>query len=103
MKKHLFLITVLLTAFQFSNAQTVQKVANGIWKITYGIPEKFLPTQFKNAPATDGLNKMQQVNTPPLDIKNIHFSQMAKGVLAEIRIDTSERFYGDTPPIRTSD
>lgn len=91
MKKDLFLITVLLITFQFSKAQTIQKVANGIWKMTYGTPEKHLPTEFKNPPATAGLNKMQQVNTMPLDIKNIHFSQMAKGVLAEIRIDTSEK------------
>ncbi|WP_297817411.1 TIM-barrel domain-containing protein [Segetibacter sp.] len=94
MKKNFFLIVILFANFQFSGAQTIQKIANGIWKITYGTPEKYLPTTFKNPPATEGLNKMQQVATPPIDVKNIHFSQMAKGVLAEIKIDTSERFYG---------
>ena len=90
----MFFITVLLMAFLATKAQTIQKVANGVWKITYGIPEKHLPAEFKNPPAAECLNKMQRVNDPPIDIKRIHFSQMAKGVLAEMLIDTSERFYG---------
>lgn len=94
MKKAFFLVAVLIIIFQLSQAQTIQQVGNGIWKITYGTPGKHLPAAFKNAPATGGLNKMQAANTPPFDIKNIHFSQMAKGILAEIIIDTSERFYG---------
>ncbi|MDB5246360.1 MAG: hypothetical protein JWQ40_754 [Segetibacter sp.] len=91
---HRLLVSVLLLTFQPANAQTVQKVANGIWKITYGTPESHLPTEFKNPPATDGLNKMQQIKTPPVDVKNIRFKQMPKGVMADIKIDTSERFYG---------
>ncbi len=94
MKKVCLLITLLLVTFQFTNGQTIRKVANGIWKITYGIPENHLPTEFKNRPAFNGLNKMQVINTSPVDVKNIHFRQMPKGVLAEIKVDTSERFYG---------
>lgn len=94
MKKDLYLIPILLLAFHFSQAQTIQKVANGIWKISYGSPEKYLPTNFKNPPATKALNKMEVVNTPPIPLKGFRFFQMAKGIVAEVKIDTSERFYG---------
>ena len=94
MKRKFLLITVLVAAFNFSHSQTILKVGNGIWKITYGTPEKYLPTQFKHSSAAKELNQMQQVSIPPVNVKDIHFSQMAKGVLAEIKIDTAERFYG---------
>src|SRR4051812_25312841 len=72
MKKNIFLFTYLLLAIQITYSQTISKVGNGIWKITYGTPEKHLPTDFKNPPAKVSLNKLPQVNTPPIDIKNIH-------------------------------
>jgi alpha-D-xyloside xylohydrolase len=94
MKSTCLLIIGLLLSYHLCYAQTILKVANGIWKITSGLPEKHLPTQFKKPTSTAGLNQMQQVSTSPINIKNIHFSQMAKGILADIKIDTSERFYG---------
>ncbi len=94
MKKTLVLVFVLFRLVEISQAQTIQKVANGIWKITYRTPERHLPDEFKNPPAVEGLKKMQQINTPPFDLKNIRFQQMPKGVLAEMKVDTSERFYG---------
>ncbi len=94
MKKIFVLVFVLFELVELTEAQTIQKVANGIWKVTYGTPENHLPDEFKNPPAVERLNKMQAINTPPFDLKNIRFQQMAKGVLAEMKVDTSERFYG---------
>ncbi|WP_018613713.1 TIM-barrel domain-containing protein [Segetibacter koreensis] len=94
MKKESLLIAILIITFQFTQAQTIEKVANGIWKITYGTPEHHLPTEFKNPTAFSGLNKMPAIHVAPVDVKTIHFKQMSKGVLAEMKVDTSERFYG---------
>lgn len=94
MKKEVYILIFLLFSFHFIDAQGIQKIANGIWKITYGNPENHLPSEFKNQPAIDGLNKMQVAATTPVDIKDIHFQQMPKGILAEIKVDSLERFYG---------
>lgn len=37
---------------------------------------------------------MEVIDGPPFDMKKIRFSEMRKGVLAHITIDTSKRFYG---------
>jgi len=79
--------------FQIAFSQTIQKVDRGIWKVTYGIPEKHLPTEFKEKPLTEALKKMPD-DTAPFDLRSIHFSQMPSGVLAEMKVDSSERFYG---------
>jgi alpha-D-xyloside xylohydrolase len=92
--KNWLLLFVLFLCSQFTEAQIIKKVANGIWKITYGIPEKHLPDEFKSKPAVEELNKMQEITSPPFNLKDIHFEKMAKGVLAEMKVDTSERFYG---------
>lgn len=93
MKKLSFLVVFALL-FQVAFPQNITKVANGIWKITYGIPEKHLPTEFKEKPLTESLQKLPGSNIPPIDMKAISFSQMPSGVLAELPVDSSERFYG---------
>jgi hypothetical protein len=67
-------LTILLFTFQFTDAQIIEKVANGIWKITCGTTEKLLPANFKNPPAVQAFNKLQQVSSPPIGVKDIHFS-----------------------------
>jgi alpha-D-xyloside xylohydrolase len=93
MKKSILLFALLLS-FQISFTQTINKVAPGIWKITYGTPEKHLPTEFKEAPLTQQLKQLPGGNIPPFNFKSIHFEIMPSGVLTEMEVDTSERFYG---------
>jgi len=51
-----WLIVVLIITIQTTLfAQTFEKIAPGVWKITYGTPEKFKPSEFKEAPALDAL------------------------------------------------
>jgi alpha-D-xyloside xylohydrolase len=92
--KKLLLFLTFLSFLQFLTAQTIQKVAPGIWKITYGTPEKHLPAEFKEKPSTDSLKKLPAVQAPPFNLQAIHFSQLPSGVLAEMKVDSSERFYG---------
>ncbi|HEY6978972.1 MAG TPA: hypothetical protein VH396_21905, partial [Chitinophagaceae bacterium] len=93
MKKSILIFSFLLS-LQITIAQTVQKVAPGIWKITYGTPEKHLPTEFKEQPLTQQLKQLPGDNTPPFNLKSVHFETMPSGILAEMKVDTSERFYG---------
>ena len=93
MKKYLTFFSLLLF-FQTGYSQTIQKVASGIWKITYGTPEKHLPTEFKEKPLMQPLIQLPDANQPPFGLKEIHFSQMPSGVLTELTVDSSELFYG---------
>jgi alpha-D-xyloside xylohydrolase len=93
MKKSIFLFSLLLS-FQISFTQTIIKIAPGIWKVTYGTLEKHLPTEFKEAPLIQQLKQLRDDNTPPFNLRSIHFEIMPSGVLAEMKVDTSERFYG---------
>ena len=35
--------------------QTIEKIAPEVWKVSFGTPEKFKPSEFKDAPALDAL------------------------------------------------
>lgn len=93
MKKSILFIS-LLFFLRFAFSQTIEKVAPGIWKITYGMPEKHLPTEFKEKPLVQSLEQLPDNNNPPFSLKSIRFSQMPSGILAEMGVDSSERFYG---------
>lgn len=89
------LLIVLLTwGIVHVQAQTVEKVAPGIWKIVFGSPEEHLPTEFKESPKMEALKKLHAADTPSVNLGNIHFNQLPSGSLAEIPADSTERFYG---------
>ncbi len=93
MKKSILIFSLLLL-FQITIAQTIQKIAPGIWKITYGTPEKHLPTEFKEQPLLEALKQLPNDNAPSINLKSIRFETMPSGILAEMKADSSERFYG---------
>jgi alpha-D-xyloside xylohydrolase len=94
MKKSASFILLLLLIIQFATAQTIEKVAPGIWKIVYGTPEKYLPTDFKEAPSLAGLQALPAVDTPPFKLNDINFRKANSGMVAELTVDTAEKFYG---------
>jgi alpha-D-xyloside xylohydrolase len=91
-KPILFFPLLFLLHVVFS--QTVEKVAPGIWKITYGVPEKHLPAEFKEKPLFNAMQQLPGENTLPFNMKSIRFSNLPSGVLAEMDVDSTERFYG---------
>ena len=93
MKKWVFAIGLALL-FHGLQSQTIEKIYPGIWKISYGQPEKYLPTDFKEAPAADALLKMDDCGTEPFDLRSIRFKQMPKGAVAEFQLDESEKIVG---------
>ena len=54
-RKVLYLIALVALIFQIAAAQTIEKIAPGVWKVSYGTPEKFRPSEFKEAPALEAL------------------------------------------------
>jgi alpha-D-xyloside xylohydrolase len=93
-------IKTLLTIFiaLFINisltAQTIEKVAPGVWKVTLGTPEKFKPSDFKEDPALDALAEMSENEKPPFDLTTIKFKTTSRGCVAELTMDDSEKLYG---------
>ena len=84
----------ILLSFQFVSGQSIEKAAPGIWKVTYGTPEKYLPTAFKEQPNREALSALPEPAAPPFNLNAIKFRLTNGGVLAEMKVDSTERFYG---------
>ena len=69
-------------------------MAPGIWKEVYGTPENYLPTELKEKPLLDALSRLKSVDSPPFALSDIQFRKANGGVLAEMMVDSTERFYG---------
>ncbi|NEW81445.1 MAG: glycoside hydrolase family 31 protein [Mariniphaga sp.] len=95
MKSYLLLIVAFCLSLSLSlTAQTIEKVAPGVWKVTYGTPEKFKPSDFKEDPALDALAKMSGNEKPPFDLSTIKFKTTSRGCVAELTMEDSEKLYG---------
>lgn len=95
MKRILIIVGISLTLFQLNLcAQTIEKIAPGVWKITYGIPEDFKPSDFKELPALESMKILSNSETPPFDLTTIQFKIMKRGCVAELTMDESEKLYG---------
>ncbi len=94
--KRMFLLVgfSLLLAQLCLNAQTIEKIAPGVWKVTYGTPEKFKPSDFKEAPALAAMNKLNNSDLPPFDLAGIRFKTTKRGCVAELTMDEAEEIYG---------
>jgi alpha-D-xyloside xylohydrolase len=77
-----------------TQVRKIEKVAPGIWKVVFGIPEKIRPVDFKKEAYWEGLKKLSDSKQPPIDLNAILFSESEKGVLASFKLDSSERIYG---------
>ncbi|TDW96958.1 alpha-D-xyloside xylohydrolase [Dinghuibacter silviterrae] len=74
-----------------ATAQTIKKVAPGVWSITYGTPETFTPSMFKKAPVESNQSAPEQ---PPVDIQDIRFKTTSRGCVLELPMDDAEKIYG---------
>ncbi len=92
--KKLALLLLFIPFFYKSNAQQIEKVAPGVWKVTYGIQEEHKPSDFKEKANLAALQKLESRSTSPITLADISFNQTAKGALAELKMDATERIYG---------
>ncbi len=93
MKKYLLLISAFCLIISL-NAQTIEKVAPGVWKITYGSPEDFKPSDFKEPAALESMKILSNSEMPPFDLNSIQFKTIKRGCVAELTMDESEKLYG---------
>jgi len=88
------LIAVLIIILQTASAQTIEKIAPGVWKVSFETPEKFKPSEFKQAPALEGMKNLANNDIPPFDLSTIKFTTTKRGCVAELVMDESEKLYG---------
>ena len=70
------------------------RIANGIYKMTFGTPEKFTPVSVLGTdPDNRGLSVLPD-NKPPFCEDDIVFSRRKGAITLEIPLDPSEDVYG---------
>lgn len=70
------------------------KIANGVYRLTFGSPEEFTPVSvLKPNIRLDSLNRLQD-NALPFPAESILFKEKAGGCLLEIPLDPKEDIYG---------
>lgn len=76
------------------SAHKIEKIAPGIWKISFGTTERFKPSEFKIPPVLDGLKNLNDDDIHPFDFDDIKFKSTTRGCVAELPLDESEKLYG---------
>ncbi|GAP72674.1 alpha-xylosidase [Candidatus Symbiothrix dinenymphae] len=95
MKKRIVLsIICSLLSVCVLRAQKVEKIFPGVWKITSGQPEKYLPTDFKYAAAATALSELPDRGAEPFDLRAVRFKDTPQGMVAELKMEASEKIYG---------
>ena len=83
-------LLVLLGSLGFTQAQT--EVLPGVWRFTYGTPEKITPTSTRHyPPATNGLAALPAVTQCPV---TINISHSDRGCLVQVPLAPEEMIYG---------
>ncbi len=73
----------------------IDYIANGVWKLRFGTPEKFTPETFRaEQPKYKEIEKLNEVNTAPLNFNEIKSTVMPRGIILEIPLDDNEQIYG---------
>ncbi len=73
----------------------MQEIAKGIWKITFGEPEKFTPVHFKKeAVRKDEIEQLGISQKVPWNEDDIHWRQSKRGIEIKIPMNTDEDIYG---------
>jgi alpha-D-xyloside xylohydrolase len=73
----------------------VELIAPGVWRIRFGIPEKFTPTHFRGVPVdVAGLEAMSSSRSMPLDPAQISFQVSDRGCSLQLPMRPGENIYG---------
>lgn len=94
MKRQLLLSALLLLFTGQIYAQKAEKVAPGIWKITFGTPEKIKPGDFKEPAFYAGLKNLSDSSKPPINPDSLLFEKADEGIIARLKLSDAERIYG---------
>ena len=70
-------------------------IANGVWKIRLGEPEKLTPMTFKEeGTLLEVLDQLPCQDESPLKIEDIRFKTTARGCVIELPLQATEKIYG---------
>ncbi len=74
---------------------TLQAVAPGIWRLSFGDPDKLTPLTYRQYPIRQKvLSNMQSVDRPPIDPGEIGVRQTRRGLTILLPAKQGEDFYG---------
>ena len=81
---------------QVASGYELEPVANGIWRLRFGTPEKFTPTAYlRSAPiAEKALSEMTAAPRMPWKAANIHAYKTPRGTAIELPMTKDEQIYG---------
>lgn len=78
-----------------NSAADMTCVAPGIWKLTFGTPEKITPTGLREFDVkADGLNGLPIAETTPFLPADVTFSTSARGCLVSLPMERQEEIFG---------
>ena len=91
----LLLVYILGLLSSVLSQQVVEQIYPGIWKVTYGWPERIRPADFKEPARENELKRCfpDEVMEPDV-VKQIRFRLTPRGAVAGFHIDDSEKIYG---------
>jgi len=87
-----FLLTVLLLSAAPLGAVNPKEVLPGVWRFTFGVPEKITPVATRHyPPAAQGLEALSKVSECPVEVSA---SSSERGVLVRVPLQSNEVIYG---------
>lgn len=74
---------------------TVESVAPGVWKLTWGVPEAHTPVRaLSPTPKTDAMTALPAAAEPPFPLEAVSFRANPRGVVIELPMTASEQIFG---------
>ncbi|WP_342648062.1 TIM-barrel domain-containing protein [Mucilaginibacter sp. CSA2-8R] len=93
-KKHLLPLMLLLLNTYFAQAQIVQEVCPGVFKITLGKPDTFTPERFREElPQVSALRQLP-AGKLPFNLTDIKINFNPRGTIIELPLSGDEQLYG---------
>lgn len=78
-----------------ARAQSIKRVAPGVWRIRLGQPENLTPSHFQySSPDEIGLRNLPTVERPAWDLKNVRFEVSKRGCTVTLPMQADEAIYG---------
>ena len=90
-----FILVFPLNVFSDVPEKTVTEIAPGIWKISAGAPEKFVPTAFREREIqTEAIGKLGPGDKLPFPANEIKINILDRGCVIELPLGETEQIYG---------
>lgn len=91
----LFALSLFVLPAHASDAPHVTLIAPGVWRLRFGKPEKFTPTQFRSAPMDKAALDAMPFDQPmPLELSQIVFQTSDRGCSVRFPMVPKESIYG---------